>query len=95
MNEQEQERNDEALLQRLNDPSTSLNDLTALIERDERLTTKLIDTANTALFGSRRKVANLKQAILLIGFRNVRRVLMEKDRPGSAISGGMEEGAGA
>jgi HD-like signal output (HDOD) protein len=79
MNEQELERNQESLLRRLNDPTTSLAELAQLIEPDEVLSGRIIARANSALYGTHRQVASLKQAVLLIGFRNVRNILAQME----------------
>lgn len=92
MNEQELEKSEINLLQKLNDPGTSLPDLVEMIEENKELKEKVVDVANSALFGTSRKVTSLKQAILLIGFRNVRRILTHGDESAPPEK---EQGAGA
>jgi EAL and modified HD-GYP domain-containing signal transduction protein len=79
MNEQELEPSRESLLRRLNDPTTSLTELAQMIEPNEVLSGRIIERANSALFGTRRQVTSLKQAVLLIGFRNARNILAEME----------------
>lgn len=77
MNEQEMQWHEKAILNRLNDPTASITDLANLAEQNPLLTERIIAKANSALYGSRRPVTTLKQAILLIGFRNVKTIVQE------------------
>lgn len=77
MNEPEFERQEAELDYRLNNPMTSVKELAEVIEPNEALKERVIARANSALYGSRRKVENLMQAIVLIGFRNVRVIVSE------------------
>ncbi|MFH1998371.1 MAG: HDOD domain-containing protein [Planctomycetota bacterium] len=77
MNEQEFQWHEKAFLHRLNDPAVSITDLANLAEHNPELTERILSKANSALYGSRRPVTTLKQAILLIGFRNVKNIVQE------------------
>ena len=77
MNETEFEKHDAEIQLRLNDPMTSVKDLAEAIEKSRELTERVMARANSALYGSRRKVTSLMQAIVLIGFRNVRILVNE------------------
>ena len=61
-----------ALIQTLDDPKTQLSTINELIARDPTLTAKLLALANSAAFGLSRKVANLNQALQLVGISRIR-----------------------
>jgi len=77
MNEQEMQWHEKAIVNRLNDPTASISDIANLAEQNPLLTEQIIAKANSALYGSRRPVTTLKQAILLIGFRNVKTIVQD------------------
>jgi HD-like signal output (HDOD) protein len=77
MNEPEFEKQEAELDYRLSNPMTSVKELAEVIDPNEALKKRVIARANSALYGSRRKVENLMQAIVLIGFRNVRSIVAE------------------
>lgn len=52
-----------------NDPDVHLNDVARVIAMDPALVTKLFRAANSPLYGSRRKVTNLKQVLSLLGLQ--------------------------
>ena len=54
------------------DESCSVNELTGLIEKDPSLTVRLLKLANSAFFRGTSSVVSVKQAILRIGFRQLR-----------------------
>jgi len=61
-----------ALIQTLDDPKAELSTIHDLIARDPTLTAKLLALANSAAFGLSRKVANLNQALQLVGISRIR-----------------------
>lgn len=58
------------------DPSTGADDLLAAVESDPSLAARIIRTVNTAFYGLRREIADLKTAITMLGFREVRNLAM-------------------
>lgn len=77
MNEEQERMREANLTALLNDPRASIADLVEVIEQYEGLPERVLDTANSALYGARKRVINLRQAIVLIGFRNLRRLTRE------------------
>jgi EAL and modified HD-GYP domain-containing signal transduction protein len=60
------------LLQKLNDPDFSFQELAKLIGTDAVLVYKLLRYINSAFFARSRKVESIQQALVLLGERNVR-----------------------
>jgi HD-like signal output (HDOD) protein len=60
------------LVEIASDDSCSLNDLTSLIEKDPSLAVNLLKMANSAFFKSGQPVGSLQQAIMRIGFHQLR-----------------------
>lgn len=77
MNEEQERMREANLTALLNDPRASIADLVEVIEQYEGLSERIFDVANSALYGARKRVINLRQAIVLIGFRNLRRLARE------------------
>jgi len=61
------------LLQALNNPNRSLDDLDELVKHDAPLCFKLLRTVNSAGFGLRSTVTSIRDALLLLGRDTVRR----------------------
>jgi putative nucleotidyltransferase with HDIG domain len=60
------------LLKILNDPRSSASDLAEIISVDQVLSSKLLQLVNSAYFGLRKEVIDIRQAISLIGYNAVR-----------------------
>jgi putative nucleotidyltransferase with HDIG domain len=60
----------------INNPRSSAKDLTDLIINDQVLAAKILKVANSAYYGLPSKVNNLNRAITLIGFNEVKRMIM-------------------
>jgi putative nucleotidyltransferase with HDIG domain len=60
------------LLKILNDPRSSAADLAEIISVDQVLSSKLLQLVNSAYFGLRKEVIDIRQAISLIGYNSVR-----------------------
>ncbi|MDN3515093.1 MAG: HDOD domain-containing protein [Candidatus Brocadia sp.] len=58
------------------DPNSSANDLTEVITPDISLATKLLKMANSPFFGAIRKVSSLQHAITVLGFKEVRNLVI-------------------
>jgi putative nucleotidyltransferase with HDIG domain len=57
-----------------NDSSLSINKLTGIVERDPAISAKILSFANSAFFGLRYETADLNNAIMRIGFNNVKNI---------------------
>ena len=80
MNEEELERQSDLLAELLNDPRTAVDDLVRIIERDPVLADRVLALVNSARFGTRRRVTVLREAVVLLGFRILRRLVEERRR---------------
>jgi putative nucleotidyltransferase with HDIG domain len=58
------------------DPSSSADDLRAILEQDPALSARVLRVANSSLYGFRREVETLRHAITLLGFRTVEALVM-------------------
>ena len=58
------------------DPNVSVSELSKLIERDPVLTAKLLKISNSAYYGMRQVVGTLKLALVILGVREVRNIVV-------------------
>jgi putative nucleotidyltransferase with HDIG domain len=56
------------------DSRTSANDLAQVLAADQILTAKLIKVSNSAYYGFARKVSTVREAVVAIGFKQVRQI---------------------
>jgi EAL and modified HD-GYP domain-containing signal transduction protein len=63
------------LLSRVNDESLNYNELTEIIMRDLSLTYSLLKSVNTLEYGLRREVDSVKDALIILGDRKIRKWL--------------------
>ncbi len=62
------------VLSLVEDSRTSANDLAQVLSADQMLTAKLIKVANSAYYGFARKVSTVREAVVSIGFKEVRQI---------------------
>ncbi len=60
----------------LDDPSTSTVDLARLIGRDQGLSSRILSIANSSLYGLPRKVATIDFALLVIGYKDTKNIVI-------------------
>ena len=60
----------------LDDPDTSADDVRAVIERDAALAARILKVSNSAMYGIPSEISSISQAISLIGGRAVRNLVM-------------------
>ncbi|MEJ2077333.1 MAG: GGDEF domain-containing protein [Acidobacteriota bacterium] len=63
-----------SLLKLADDPEVTAQQLAALIENDPALTTRVLSIVNSPVFGLRREVTSLQQAVAFLGISGVRTV---------------------
>jgi HD-like signal output (HDOD) protein len=63
------------LLNMLNDPNASSDDITALIQLDPGLTAKIIGTSNSVYYGGVGDIKDLNEAVCRLGFREIYRIV--------------------
>lgn len=60
----------------LDDPATSTQRLSSMIGKDQGLATKILSIANSPLYGLPRKVSTIDFAILIIGYQDVKNIVV-------------------
>ena len=60
----------------LDDPSTNTSDLSRIIGKDQGLSTKILSIANSPLYGLTRKVSTIDFAILIIGYQDIKNIVV-------------------
>lgn len=58
------------------DSNASVDDLTLLIERSQKLATRVLSLANSALYALESTVTSLRRAVSILGFREVRTLVV-------------------
>lgn len=64
------------ILEQAGDPNGSAGDLAELIEKDEALASRLLRLVNSPFYGVSRKIAVVRSAVTLLGFRTVRALVL-------------------
>ncbi len=66
------------LISVINDPKSSAKDLKEIIEKDPPLSARLLRLANSAYYGLRRRIGNIQEAIVGIGFNAVKELSLNQ-----------------
>lgn len=64
------------VLRMTNNPLVDMTDLTEVIERDPALTAKILRVSNSPYYGMKQYVGTLKLALVILGVREVRNIVM-------------------
>ena len=64
------------IINTINNPDSSANDLKNIIEIDPPLTSKLIKLANSAFYGYPKRISEIQEAIVCIGFEAVKELAL-------------------
>lgn len=64
------------LLNALNSPDKSIEDISAIVEGDPSLATKVLQAVNSATFGIGRKIVSLTEAVQMIGLQVLRALVL-------------------
>ncbi len=59
-----------------NDPNVAVSDVTRVIEKDPALAAKLLKISNSSYYGMRQVVGTLKLALVILGVREVRNIVL-------------------
>lgn len=78
------------------DPKTTVSELADTITQDQVITAKVLKMANSAYYGYARKIFNIKEAVMILGFNTVRNLVMaasmynvmNKELPGYSLEKG-------
>lgn len=77
------------VLQLMNDPDASAADLARAISRDQSLTAKILRAGNSSFYGFAQQVTSLPQAVVVLGLRMVRDLVLLDSLPLKKQKGGM------
>jgi len=64
------------VLDLLDDPMTSTGNISDLINKDQALVARVLTVANSPLYGLPRKVPSIEFAILILGFNQIRQIVL-------------------
>lgn len=64
------------VLNLLSDPNTTGNMLSEFLKKDTALTTRILKIANSALFSRQREITTINQAVMLIGFKALKGIVV-------------------
>src|SRR5690554_5364530 len=64
------------ILNLIDDPNANVKDIEREILKDQGYTAKVLKLANSAYFGSSRSIKTVSQAITLLGFREIRSMVL-------------------
>ena len=64
------------LMNLLDDPATSSNEINRVMARDPALASKILKLVNSAYYGLSNKVSSLNQSIVILGFKTVKSVAL-------------------
>lgn len=62
----------------INDPTSTARDLKHIIEVDPPLTTRVLAMANSALYASKKKICDLEQAVIWIGYDSLKEIALSQ-----------------
>jgi len=79
------------LLETLNDEGCSIDDLSGIIEKDQTIAARVLKISNSALYGLRHEVTSLNQAILILGFKTMRSLVLSVSTKSLYKNFGMKE----
>jgi putative nucleotidyltransferase with HDIG domain len=64
------------LLRVLNNPLSTVDDLAEIISKDQVLTTKLLKLVNSAYFGQKKEITDVRYAASLVGYNGIRSLIL-------------------
>jgi HD-like signal output (HDOD) protein len=64
------------LVEKLQSPSASLDDVAAIVEQDPGLTAKLLQLVNSAFFGLSRRIASVLEAVTYLGLETISSLML-------------------
>lgn len=79
------------ILETLNNEDCTINDLSAIIEKDQAIAARVLKISNSALYGLRHEVSSLRQAILILGLKTIRSLVLSVSTRGLYKNFGMKE----
>jgi putative nucleotidyltransferase with HDIG domain len=64
------------IMQTINDPNTSAEDLNRLISLDQGLSSKILRIVNSAYYGFPKRISTITHAVVILGFNTVRNLVL-------------------
>ena len=64
------------IIQKVEDPKTSTNEIVDMIGVDQALTMKVLKIVNSAYYGFRQRIATLDRAVVILGFNNIKNLAL-------------------
>lgn len=64
------------IVQKVEDPKTSTNEIVDMIGVDQALTMKILKIVNSAYYGFRQRIATLERAVVILGFNNIKNLAL-------------------
>ena len=64
------------LLEAIGNENASIDELTSIIEKDQTIAARVLKISNSALYGLRQEIASLSQAIMILGFKTIRSLVL-------------------
>jgi len=66
----------ESVISMVEDPNTTASQLSAVISKDQALTTKVLKVVNSAYYGMPREISTLNQATVILGFSTIKNLVL-------------------
>jgi len=66
----------EKILETIDDPRSSANELQEIIKNDQSITAKILNMANSAYYGYSKRVSSLSRAVVILGFDMVKNIAL-------------------
>lgn len=60
----------------INNPNTSVKDIAAIMSEDSAMSAKVLRLSNSAFFGAKNEITNIKQAVLVLGLEAVKSLVL-------------------
>ena len=60
------------IIEKVEDPSSSANEIVDIIGVDQALTMKVLKVVNSAYYGYRQRISTLEQAVVILGFNSIK-----------------------
>ena len=64
------------IIQKVEDPSSSANELVQIIEVDQALTMKVLKIVNSSYYNLRQRISTLERAVVILGFSNIKSIAL-------------------
>lgn len=60
----------------INNPDSSIKDITLIIERDQSMSTKILKLVNSAFYGFSKRIGTISHAISILGFETIKSLVL-------------------